>query len=389
MSRQIVLIKGAVETLGFFSEQMADALCKLGIRVEVWDMKHPMESRERIEGFVQKDKTCLWTFNFIGLSGESSFFCGERTIWETYDVDCYSILVDHPLYYGTQLTEGPANWNIVCIDRDHQTFVKRYYPRFQKVLFLPLAGTRIQEEQIPYSERKIELLFAGNYVQLSMLEMQLQQLEKDYRDFYYDRIHNLLEHPEKTIEEELVPALMTEFPDITDQQLMETMYHMCVVDLYVRSFFRSKCICTLAEKGYRIHVLGKDWDKAGCRRPENLILTGEVDSYTCLQYMKNSKISINVMPWFKNGTHDRIFNGMLQGCLVISDSSKYLNTILRDGKEYCEFSLEKYDQMCDIIEGIRQDEARAEMIAKAGTSCALKQHQWRHRVDTLLSEINI
>lgn len=394
--KTIIMIRGAVETLGFFSEQIAQRMRDRGMDVWFWDMEHPLKSRRQLERFFLKGKwkpyeVALWTFNFIGLSGESMFEDGEQTLWQRYGIDCYCMMVDHPLYYYKQLMEGDVGWTLVCIDTDHQKFVEKYYPDYGRVCFLPLAGTDLADlgyqEVIPYKDREIDVLFAGNYVQIPMLEQGMSGMEPENRAYYFDRIHSLIEHPDRSLEQELIGSLLFEFPEITREEVLETLYHMCVIDLYVRSYFRRGLICALAESGIKVHVIGKDWDKAECKSPENLIMVGELDSLQCLEYMRKSKISINIMPWFKNGTHDRIFNGMLQGCAVLTDSSRYLDTIMMPEKEYASFSLDAIAEVSHKIKDLLADDGKASELARNGRFFALGAHTWAHRADEILDRI--
>lgn len=396
--KRIIMIKGAVETLEFFSQRMAERFEKRGIPVWFWDMKNPLKSRRQMERFYLKGKwsageTALWTFNFIGLSGESMFEDEERTLWQRYKIRCFCMMVDHPLYYYRQLTYGDSDWTLVCIDRDHQDFVQKYYPQYGTAYFLPLAGTQLTAlpqasyEMVPYRERSIDVLFAGNYVQISMLEQEMGKMEPESRAYYFDRIHSLIDHPQRSLDRELIGSLTLEFPEITREELLETLYHMCVIDLYVRSYFRRNMICSLAEAGIRVHIIGKDWDKAGCKAPENLVMTGELDSLQCLEYMNKSKVSINIIPWFKKGAHDRIFNGMLQGCTVLTDSSSYLDGLMEEGKEYAGFSLENLEEIPDRVKSLLADPGGAEAIAQSGYRFAKQGHTWADRVDTVIDSI--
>lgn len=386
-TKRVIFIKGAVETLEYFSVQLADSLEEKGIRTWFWDMKHPLSSRQKMEEFCRPGETALITFNFIGQSGESEFLYQDRYIWDWYGVDCYCIMVDHPIYYYKQLMAGTPEWKMICIDRDHQKFVENYYPEYGSCFFLPLGGTELRGKKVPYEEREIEVLFAGNYVELDMLEANIAQMEEDNREFFRNRIGRLIEHPHMPLELEFIGGLLEELPDISREELLESLYHMCVIDLYVRSYFRRNIICALAESGIRVHVIGKDWEKAGCRKPENLIMLGQLNSEQCLEYMSRSKVVINIMPWFKKGAHDRIFNGMLQGCAVVTDSSEYLDEVLESGRDFAEYILEDYSQICDLVKRLSAQPERGKALAAAGYHTAKAGHTWGIRGETLIREI--
>lgn len=381
---QIIMIKGAVETLEFFSMQMAKTFEEKGLTVWFWDMKSPLSSREAFETLAHKKGTVLLTFNFIGLSGESQFQYGEISIWEKYGINSYCIMVDHPIYYYKLLISDIKNLTLICIDREHQKFVEQYYPAYGKVHFLPLAGTALSNEIIPFSRRDIDVIFTGNYVPFKNLLPHIAHLNEETKDFFFDIIQELIAHPDISLERELIGRLTKEFPQITRQETLSSLYSMIFIDLYVRSYFRREIICSLAENGIRVLTVGKDWEKAGCKCPENIIMTGQSDSLTCLTYMQRAKIAINIMPWFKDGAHDRIFNAMLQGCAVVTDTSKYLDETIRDGQDFVKFTLEKREDISRKVTYLLEHPDKAEAIAVNGYQTASQNHTWNMRAYELL-----
>jgi hypothetical protein len=402
------MIKGAVETLEFFSMQMAQSFLKKEIEVWFWDLKRPLNSRETFEKMKPYDDTVLLTFNFIGLSGESQFADGERSIWETCGIPCICIMVDHPMYYYRQLHTENHNWTLCCVDRDHCRFVERFYPGYGKVHFLPLAGTELMDgakklttkaaepdrdapaqsaamRPIPVEYRPIGLLFAGNYVALSDLLPKIDGMDAESRDYYFSIAKELIAHPNRAIDEVILEYLDRDFPEADSREFLPVMYSMVFIDLYVRSYFRREIVCSLAEAGLPLTVIGKDWEKSGCKKPENLHQTGQLDSRGCLLYMQQSKLSLNIMPWFKDGAHDRIFNAMLQGCAVVTDLSRYLDEILTDGENAILYSLEERENLPDLIRDVLRSPARLADIASRGYRTARRAHTWAHRAEDILN----
>lgn len=381
----IILIRGAVETLEYFSLEMAKAFEKAGLHVWFWDMAAPLQSRESFERLIPGKDLVFLTFNFIGLSGESQFSYGEQeSIWEHFGVRSYCIMVDHPMYYHRQLSADIQNLTLICIDRDHQRFTQEYYPFYGTVLFLPLAGTELPGEKIPYHDRSIDVLFAGNYVPIENLMPHIAHMDEDSRQFYFDIIRELIEDPSVPMERKFIDRLKGEFPQITREELLSCLHSMIFIDLYIRSYFRREIICSLAENDIPVLVIGKDWEKAGCRCPENIRMTGQLDSLGCLQYMQNAKVSVNIMPWFKDGAHDRIFNAMLQGCTVVTDTSHYLDEVLREGTDFTGFTLTHREEISRKVKHLFAHPDLAGTIASNGYTAASGHHTWEERVRTLL-----
>ena len=386
--KRIILAKGAVETLEFFSAQMADRFEKKGMEVWFWDLNNSEKSRKEFLNFYREGETIFLTFNFIGLSEEVEFEWGKHhSVWQVLQIPCYCIMVDHPMYYFKQLNASHEQLTLLCIDRGHARFVEEYYPKYGRVYFLPLGGTKLPNPLIPYAKRKYDVVFAGNYVALPNLLKHLDGVEQENREFYFKIIKDLTEHTGLPVDEAVIRHLKNEFPGITRHEMLACMYGMIFIDLYVRSYFRREIVCSLAEAGIRVMVLGKDWELAECKRPENIIMAGQVDSKTCLEYMSDARISLNVMPWFKEGAHDRIFNSMLQGCLAVTDTSEYITEKLKDGEEYVSFSLENRNELPGKIKWILEHQEEAEEIAAKGYESAVREHQWGERADAFLKMI--
>lgn len=376
---KIILAKHAVETLEFFSMQMSKAFQEAGIEVWFWDLDKPEKSRKEFQSFYQKDKTIFLTFNFIGLSEEPQFEWNKhKSVWEVFEIPCYCIMVDSPIYYFKQLSSVHKNLTLLCIDRQHVKFVEEYYPRYGRVYFLPLGGTALPQT-LPYKDREYDVVFAGNYVALPNLMKHLKGVDEENKEFYFEIIQKLKEEPNLPLEQTMISYLKKEIPKITRHEILACLYGMVFVDLYIRSYFRREIVCSLAEAGIKVAVLGKDWGLSECKNMDNLILTGQVDSKTCLEYMGNAKISLNIMPWFKEGAHDRIFNSMLQGCVSVSDTSEYITKRLIDGQDYISFSLKQRENLPEKIKKLLSEPDYAEKIAFQGSRKAAKEHTWRHR----------
>lgn len=385
---RIILAKHAVETLEFFSMQMAKTFQEAGIEVWFWDLEKPKESRKEFQSFYQKGETVFLTFNFIGLSEETQFeWNGHKSVWETFEIPCYCIMVDSPIYYFKQLSSIHNYLTLLCIDRQHIKFIEEYYPKYGKVYFLPLGGTGLSQN-LAYRDRKYDVVFAGNYVALSNLMKHLKGVDEENKAFYFEIIQKLKEQPNLPLEQTMISYLKKEIPKITRHEILACLYGMVFVDLYIRSYFRREIVCSLAEAGIKVVVLGKDWELSECKHMDNLIMTGQVDSKTCLEYMGNAKISLNIMPWFKEGAHDRIFNSMLQGCVSVSDTSQYITENLIDGQDYISFSLEKRKELPEKIKKLLSESDYAEKIALQGSQKAAKEHTWKQRALIFLKIVN-
>lgn len=412
---KVILIKNAVETLGYFSEQIALELEHLGYDIYFIDYDELYESLNGLSRFAVKGRTALLTFNYIGI-GDEEIFRDESGcfIWEKYEMKYLNILVDHPLYYHTKLMSALPRMTIFCVDKEHVGYIRRFYPGL-KVKFLPLAGNvrldgegyragehrksdvmmteydkipNYERELIPYEKRKYDLIFTANYVPIEQLESRFLGMDEEYAVFYRGILDDLITNPIQSVDVVMERHIREELGEILDGDIRAAMSGMLFIDLCVRTYFRGEIIRELAEADIKVHVFGADWDRLACKKPQNIIKnSGQVSSAACVDAVRDAKISLNIMPWFKDGAHDRIFTAMLQQTVALTDDSRYLRREFMDGENIVFFSLEGRKYLPDIIRMLLRDEENAMRIAKNGYEKAVCRHTWNFRADTLATEL--
>lgn len=338
--KRLVLFKGGVETLEFFTEQMSLVWQNMGYDIFWCSLILQSEGAKELIDFCELHKgeeLTLFTMNFEGIAGEEGYYTNDCCIWDKYNFKVVNVVVDHPLYYHKFIKNHPRRYFQINIDKDHVVYMNRFFKGVD-VMYMMSAGTELNENRdiipdkpyLPIKDRPIDVIFTGNYTPKEKLKVHLENMESDYIDFYEEICSYLIDNPDISIESAAEQFLKREFPDITDEQLLECMPNMMYVDLSVRFHYREKVIKMLADNGVVIHTFGDGYDYIKCENPQNIIKHGSVDSETCLRFISQAKISLNVMPWFKRGVHDRVFNSMLNGAVCLTDSSKELDNLIKD-----------------------------------------------------------
>lgn len=82
------------------------------------------------------------------------------------------------------------------------------------------------------------------------------------------------------------------------------------------------------------------------------------------QYMRQSKLVLNVMPWFKAGTHDRIFNALLSGACPVSDKSRWLEEKFKDKEDIAFYDLDELEALPILIKELLQNDTMREEIIR-------------------------
>lgn len=390
MIKKIILFTKGTETLWFFSEQMGKTFELLGYEVFYFDQCKEYRSLSDLIWFCEPGVTAAVSFNFDGCSGEEYFIDSEGiSFFDAREVLFINIVVDHPFYYHKFVPYLPKKYMQISIDREHEAYLQHFFPEIRRGPFMPLGGTSLwKKETLPgWEERPVDIVFTGNYNPPSMFEKAITRNGPEYTEFYYDIIHDLIDHPSESMDKVIIEHLRRDVEDVTEPGIKDAMPNMIFIDLYVRHYFRGQVVKTLVDSGLKVYCFGAGWDCLECEHPENIVNGNVLDSLGCLQQISRSKISLNVMPWFKDGAHDRVFNSMLNGAVCASDGSKYMDEILTDGKDYIKYDLARLDELPDRIRDVLKNRETWEHIVKSGYNRALKGHTWADRARFLHSEV--
>ena len=103
-----------------------------------------------------------------------------------------------------------------------------------------------------------------------------------------------------------------------------------------------------------------------------------------MEAMENAKIVVNVMPWFKDGTHDRVFNAVLNGAVSVSDISRFQTEEMPEGCGAVYYDLEHINELPEKVRNLLSDTDKLQKIADTGYEAAIKKHTWENRADILL-----
>ena len=384
--KRLIFFVGVYDTLDLFTYELQREFEKLQYETMIFDSREMEKSLKQLAAFVMKPVKAAITFNNLGFNMEIQ---AGKNIWDELQIPCINILMDHPFCYRSALETAPANAVVLCTDRNHMRYLERFYPKIPIVGYLPHAGKELGSVRKTISERSIDVLYAGN-LSKSFVENIMPDLKK-YTDFnaasvcekaYYD----LIEHPWKTTEQALEESLIAHNVRMDDSRINEVISDLHFIDLYAVSYYREKTVRTLVENGVRVTLYGAGWENCEWITKPNVFYGGKIPANDVVEKMQDTKIVLSTMTWFKDGTHDRVFNGMMQGAVAVSDTSGYMKEEFcgfkngtEDDRELVMFELEEMDKLPELVKEVLENPQKAQAIADRGYEKAKKSHTWEAR----------
>lgn len=292
-------------------------------------------------------------------------------------------LTDHPAAHRERLEKLNDRSVVFVCDKGHEAYVRRYCPNIKYVKYIPLSG-EASKRFIPYNDRSRDIVFTGSYCKpeksygdiISIFDGILREIAEYTAEY-------MLKHSEKDLESCLQNALSRFELEVSQSKFHELMDGFMLVDAYVRNYYRDKMIRKLVESGLQVHVFGRGWEEFDGSGKENLRIEKGND-YVARKAVADAKISINIMPWFKEGFQERIAAAMLSGTVALTDESKYIQENFKDGSEIVLYSLDNLEELPVKVKWLLNHQEEAERIALAGKERAEKGMTWQHRTFEML-----
>ena len=309
-------------------------------------------------------------------------------LMDFFNCPVFNILVDPPYYHHSILESHMERLHLIVLDEGHVEYCKKYYGDFESVEMAYLLGA--VGEVVPYEEKKIDILFAGSLVNEDEMKIQASKI---YNAEWADAIFELLiqmgkRFPDNTTESTLKAILKENAVACSEEEFKVLMNNLGTYsEFYLRGYYRRKIVTTLVDAGLTVHVAGNGWEKLYPECPKNLVLEGSVDFSEMAGLTAKSKLVLNVMPWFKEGIHDRVPTAMLNGSVCVTDSSTYIDANFEDGRDIILFRLEELDALPDRLRNLLNDEEKMKSVAESGKLLAEKQYTWDRFVNQYILKV--
>lgn len=322
----MIFVKGPLETLNYFVDCMIDCLEENSYFI--FDISKP--DFNGLLSFVKRNMPKkMVTFNNMAI--DLSLQDG-RNFWEMCQINVFDYLVDHPINYLAQLNTVPdnriENITAVTIDRNHQFFLKKYCPNIH-TFFLPHGGTVYDTPFKAFSQRAIDILYTGSNQEILTAFPAIMELPESGQQLYLFTYQLFMDDTSYTAE----AAVECYFSEIglqpTDDLFLRCVeYVHCSIERNARCHYKTQIMTHLAKSGFSMEIYGDNWDFLSVYN--NVHIHPRVTSEECIRLMTDAKICLNFMPWFKDGSHERIYNAMLNGAVCVTDPSIFLEETHQD-----------------------------------------------------------
>lgn len=393
---KLIFTAGVYDTLDIFTHEMIPEFERLGYETFLLDSSDMINSLGKLYDFIKTPVKACITFNNLAFNTELT---PGRNMWEDLGIPIINILMDHPFCHKKALDNAPENAIVLCPDLNHMRYLERFYPGISTVGFLPHGGKLLDREPKPIRDRQIDIIYAGGISRKFAYQMMpdFSKYPYDARDIADKAYDMMINDPSITTEAAIEAQVREHGAVLTDDELCSLIEELHYVDLLIVSYYREKVVRSLAEAGCNIALYGTGWEACEWIKDcPTLDYRGRVSANEIVELMHEAKIVLSTMTWFKDGTHDRVYNGMLAGALVLTDTSAYMKENYKyysvidfdEGKAPGDsglvmFELGEADRLPGLVKSLLSDYGRMQAIADNGRQRAMDSETWEARAREL------
>ncbi len=306
------------------------------------------------------------------------------SIHDRLGIPLIDILVDHPATHAPLLRRLPRNHITTYLDRGHREYLDHAMPG-ARVVFLPHGGPKPLDPPPPMAERPIRVLLSGNFHAAGDIRETLARVLGRPRDEGLDRAADAMLARVMDAIEDPFRAAMTELSLLRNPPPPEERWLMAET--------LTAPICAMVSNEHRIRflnelgdvpatVIGEIHPDAKVPRRDGIDYLGPKGFEEILALLPQTRILANVIPYFSDGSHERVFYGMAAGCVLASTPSRYLAEDFKDGESIL------YHQAGDAglserVAAILTDAPKADAMARAALAAYAPKHTWGERARVL------
>lgn len=370
------------ESKRHFTQKLSEAFKRKGIKTKIIDVKEQtIDASIGLE--LQRDPPDL-TCSFNAFIPNAK----HQYLWDILKIPNLSILVD-PALYSVGLTNSPFSY-ISCVDRFECDALKS--TKFDRVFFLPHAVEK--ELQVGPKTKKYDVVYLGSCIDYEGLEQYWKQHYPKAVDHVLKEASQLvLSSRSISLAQALVTAYQASNLGKENVNFMELFYFL---DNYTRGKDRVELIRSI--KNVPIHVFGelvtdhpaftKGWTHY-LGKQKNVTVHPSVPFQKGLDILQHSKICLNSMPFFKNGSHERVFTGLATGAVPITTHSLYWQECFQDNQELLFYFPGNCQEVNDKVQHLLSSETKRLEMAALGRQKVMQHHTWDNRVEELLSRLEL
>jgi len=385
MKRSIVLFKGQsrYDVLRYFVDYLSEGFVELGYETKIVDFLQDDFSNDLVKVFENNDVLSVVSFNAIGCD----LRIDQKSLYDYLNIPFVAFMVDHPMYHISRLNSNISKMIITCVDKSHIDYIQGIMNLDKTLAFIPHAGIpkRLSLDTKPAEDRSIDILFCGSFENPNEIRRKWKEGVGGWLSEFIDYfVEYILQFEYISYTEAFFDILKNNDIFLNKDNINKLFSLLPLIDKFIRAYRRAGIIDELAD--FNLHIYGNGWSDF-IKNPLHLKVYDSVDYNRVIELMKDSKIVLNINPFFPYGSHERVFSAMQCGAVVASDKNGYLLREFKDKENIIFYEWSNIDNFKSVLSNLLLNTDKLNLIATSGKKIVEEKHLWVNRAQKILDLI--
>ncbi|MFT4551403.1 MAG: spore maturation protein CgeB [Chlamydiales bacterium] len=360
-----------------FTNQLCKAMVNNGVQCEIFDFEE--QDVFSVMEIVKKEKPdCTCTFNPILPLHDGRLFCDHL---KTPHVN---LLVDASLE-TLYLLQSPYSI-ITCVEMFFSEFLKS--GGFENAFFFP-HGVEADFQRGEESEKKYDVTMLGTCIDY-------EEINSKWEEAYSPQVIEVIRTTvDKVFSDDRSPYFLTllkelESAKITPDEVEVT--QLCrEVERYIKGKGRADMIKSI--KDAPVHVFGRTIGARGweyyLEGQKNVTIHDSVPFEKTMEIMRESKVLLSSVPFFKYGSHERLFYGLAAGAAVVTDDTLFNSSQFQEAEGVLIYQHWDSDKINGTVNEFVGNDERRRHFVEQGREKVMREYTWDCRAKQLIEELPV
>jgi hypothetical protein len=322
---------------------------------------------------------CCWGCGLSGLRVWDGSAEGEF-IFDAMDMAYVGLMFDQPWFQPVTAMQASRLY-LGASDRHGPEQVALIYPdkALRRTLFVPPAARAANARALPFNDRPIDVLYAGNLRPSALDRPWRGAPDGELCDAAADAA---LASPDAALHRVVGDTLRQSGREPSPQLILNVLRP---VDDFMRNRLRLDAVRAAAAGGVPLHVFGNGWTQAAL--PDNVVLHSETEDYAGLLVTAGmSKICLDSSSYV-GGANDRIFNYAVNRAYCVTNASAFPREVFGDDGGMGFYSMSRLPDLGEALRQALADPAGLAQRAEHAADVALATQTWRCRLEGILAAL--
>ncbi|MBU5299937.1 glycosyltransferase [Clostridium sporogenes] len=371
-NKRIVLIKGQsqYDVLRIGTDYRAKFYKELGFDVDILDLLDPNLIKNINDIIVNKKCDYIYSANCIGIDMELK---DGRNLYNLLDIPFLGALGDHPVSHLSRIEDSPHRTLFICIDEENVEYFKKYFPDKKIISHSCIAYPSINYKKKKFSERKIDVLFAGSLIDPIEIKKSWEKLDENIR-LIIEYLSNLAIKQKFLINiDNEISKIFLKY-NIKNNSLNHREFIHSQVESYVRFYKRYELVKKIGQSDLNVVCIGNVKEYNKLNKSGKLIIKDKVNYQSLLELINDSKMVLNITGHLYNGVTERVLSAMINGAAVVTEKDRFTVNNFKDGENII---LYNFETVIDKIKYYQKNIGELEKIALNGQKEAINKYDYR------------